>query len=622
MRSIRWSLVVYFLILMGATLGAVSYFCYQSTQSALETKEKYTKAFLTKKFEDDKVHIVADFDMKLFRNARELGKKLILHYHRVEPLYAVTTVGSAPPLVGLWNILPAAESLVTEPTSLIKAVAQMRLRADPRIQPLHPDDDHLFPPLAIEEGEFYQTYLMLPFPMKGGPKQGKDMKAELLSHEASENLGGLAWQLGKEQKQKADDPVQRPFDEIRLKSGQIVRRVTLRVPVDWQRIGVAINPLPTLTAADYLPLNPLGGQNALRWESSGTVQIAKGPRPFIYLQYGLDTAERDRALENAKTELESRLVQLSDDLSEARAQLGRQLLWVSLGAFAALVAGGLCLVSLGLSPLNRLSEAVSKVSEKDFRLPIDQDHLPRELVPIADRLSQTLDQLKRVFEREKQAAADISHELRTPVAALLTTLDITLRKQRSADEYREVLEECRSSGKQINQLVERLLTLARLNAGADMLRPREVDVNALTDQCVALVRPLAEARGLQIRVHHNGPASMNADPDKLREVLTNLLHNAIEYNKPDGSIDVKVERNNGTMAMEVRDTGIGISADARERIFERFYRADPSRHADDTPHAGLGLAIVKGYVDLMGGSIDVDSTVGTGSTFRVRLPVL
>jgi len=316
------------------------------------------------------------------------------------------------------------------------------------------------------------------------------------------------------------------------------------------------------------------------------------------------------------------LEQLRSDLDETRHHLGAQLLWIGLGTFAALVAGGLCLVSLGLSPLNRLSEAVSKVSEKDFRLPIDQEHLPRELKPIADRLSQTLDQLKRVFEREKQAAADISHELRTPVAALLTTLDITLRKTRSADEYREVLVECRSSGKQINQLVERLLTLARLNAGADLLRPREVDVAALADQCVALVRPLAEARGVQVRVHHDGPASMNADPDKLREVLTNLLHNAIEYNKQDGSIEVKVKRTNGTLDMVVSDTGIGISPDARQRIFERFYRADPSRHSDDTPHAGLGLAIVKGYVDLMGGSIDVDSTLGTGSTFRVRFPVL
>ena len=182
------------------------------------------------------------------------------------------------------------------------------------------------------------------------------------------------------------------------------------------------------------------------------------------------------------------------------------------------------------------------------------------------------------------------------------------------------MQDCRESGTQIHQLVERLLALARLDAGADLLRPRDVDVNTLVDQCAALVRPLAEARGLHLKVHHNGPAMLYADPDKLREVLTNLLHNAIEYNKPDGAIDVKVERNNGHLEMEVRDTGIGITPEARAHIFERFFRADPSRAAD-SPHAGLGLAIVKGYVDLMGGAIDVDSAIGTGSTFRVKLPV-
>jgi len=112
---------------------------------------------------------------------------------------------------------------------------------------------------------------------------------------------------------------------------------------------------------------------------------------------------------------------------------------------------------------------------------------------------------------------------------------------------------------------------------------------------------------------------LNTDPDKLREVLNNLLHNAIEYNRPEGSIELALGRENGHIRVEVRDTGIGIAPEAREHIFERFYRADPSRQADGL-HAGLGLAIVKGYVDLMGGSITVESTEGQGTTFRVDLP--
>jgi two-component system heavy metal sensor histidine kinase CusS len=105
----------------------------------------------------------------------------------------------------------------------------------------------------------------------------------------------------------------------------------------------------------------------------------------------------------------------------------------------------------------------------------------------------------------------------------------------------------------------------------------------------------------------------------LREILNNLLHNAIQYNRPNGSLAIEVHRQNGHLHLAVRDTGIGITPEARPHIFERFFRADPSRQADSL-HAGLGLAIVKGYLDLMGGTIEVDSIEGEGSTFCVCLP--
>jgi len=282
--------------------------------------------------------------------------------------------------------------------------------------------------------------------------------------------------------------------------------------------------------------------------------------------------------------------------------------------------GGFWLVRLGMSPLKRLSEAVSRVSVKDFSLPLDDRPLPRELQPITERLTETLKLLERAFAREKQAAADISHELRTPLAALLTTLEVGLRKNRSPEEYREMLTDCYAAGKQMSQLVERLLALARLDAGVDTLRPQTLDINHLVEQCASLVRPLADARGLQLQVRRNGPIQCRTDPNKLREVLNNLLHNAIEYNRPEGRVEVAVEQKNGHLNLEVSDTGIGIAPDAFPHLFERFYRADPARQADGL-HAGLGLAIVKGYVDLMAGTITVDSKEGEGTTFHVSLPM-
>ena len=139
---------------------------------------------------------------------------------------------------------------------------------------------------------------------------------------------------------------------------------------------------------------------------------------------------------------------------------------------------------------------------------------------------------------------------------------------------------------------------------------RQLDYWARTD----LIRPsLVDASG-------SGSRRRYSYRDLLElKVVKNLLHNAIQYNRPDGAIDMAVGSLNGELRIEVRDTGVGISPEAKQRIFERFFREDPSRHAEGL-HAGLGLAIVKGYVDLMGGKIDVESTVGQGSTFRLRLP--
>jgi heavy metal sensor kinase len=594
MRSIRLSLILYFLLLLGLALGGVSYFCYESTQEALAAKESSTRKLWEKQFEETKQEEAKRLDANVLARVRslQLATRLTWYHHQVEPLQVLGMLGASP-LNGP-VLIPWAEA--TWPP-LARKINQMH-PPDLRIQRPHSEDEP--PDLVVHNDEFFQTY----FPTKDQP----------IPLEASETLGGLVWTLDREARSRADDN-QMYLDEVPFKNGHRIRRVTMRTTVNWFRRGLIVD-WPILK--DGFSGKKQGGGPPL--PGPDEVRPIIRYKPPIYVQFGIDTADHDKAIADLRANLTRRLESLRDDLDLDRSQLRTRLLWIGLGAFAALLVGGFFLVRHSLSPLNRLSDAVSKVSEKDFRLPIDETQLPRELKPIAGRLTVTLEQLKRAFGREKQAAADISHELRTPVAALLTRLDITLRKQRSAEEYREVLQDCRESGQQIHQLVERLLALARLDAGADLLRPRDVDVNSLVDQCAALVRPLAEARGLHLHVHHNGPAMLHADPDKLREVLTNLLHNAIEYNKPDGTIDVKVQRNNGHLDMEVSDTGIGINTEARRHIFERFFRADPSRQAD-TPHAGLGLAIVKGYVDLMGGAIDVDSTVGAGSTFRVRLPV-
>jgi heavy metal sensor kinase len=411
------------------------------------------------------------------------------------------------------------------------------------------------------------------------------------------------------------------FDDVQLTAELKLRRVTLKTSVPRFRSSQ----LPW--AWRFLTKGPPHGPRMGPPYDGPNRGGAKGPprpsifdtvAPTIFIQYASDTSQRDAKLAGFQAERDSKLATLEGDSSAALQSLRLRLLWICLITFAGIVAGGYWLVRLGLAPLARLSEAVSQVSEKDFRLKVDHDKLPSELQPIAGRLAHTLDQLQRAFDREKQAAADISHELRTPLAAMMTTMEVALRKSRSAAEYRDLLQDIQASGTQMTHLVERLLALARLDAGADGLRPQAIDAAELARQCAHMVRPLAEARGLNLRLDVPEPVPFETDPDKLREILNNLLHNAIEYNRDGGAIDMSVVRVNGHLRLAVRDTGIGIAPEARTCIFERFYRADPSRHAD-TPHAGLGLAIVKSYVELMGGTIDVQSS-DQGTTFTIELP--
>jgi signal transduction histidine kinase len=607
-RSIRLSLIVSFLVLMAAALGGVSWIAYQTAYGTLEEKEASTRELIQREYErrckQAEVQFDKDLQVRIYKLAGEARPKT--QYTPGLPIHPLgaLTAGLAPQghlLLPVW----AAET----PIGWVD-------KREPR------DRDPKWSPNVFRA---FGVNVSIEFPpdvvhwMKEAPPHEYCLtfsdKGVLLEHSPLPDVEPFVL-VASLSRAKLLQP---HFDDLYPKNGVHMRRVTLLTMAQHERTVFQFQrwtPGPP----------PFPGKNKGPGGRKGEKQvIPKEPRvvdrsnvPF-YIQYILDTAELDAKLSKIAADRDKQFGDQGDQSVAQLAELRDRLLWLGLIAFLATGAGGFVLLYLALKPLDRLSDAVSRISEKDFRLPLDGAPLPSELRPIEERLQQTLDLLKRAFAREKQAAADISHELRTPLAALMTTLEVALRKPRSPEEYREILEECRDSGKHMTHLVERLLALARLDAGADMLRAREVDAAVLAEQCAAMVRPLAEAHGLALTVRHEGDARLKTDPDKLREVLNNLLHNAIQYNRPHGSIDLEVRRDNGSLELAVKDTGIGIAPQAREHIFERFYRADPARHTDGL-NAGLGLAIVKGYVDLLGGRIRVDSTEGQGSAFRVLLP--
>lgn len=595
MRSIRLSLLLYFLVLVSASLGVASILVYSIAQRTLHDKEEAAAKLIEARYEERRREAADRLNDRLLNHAMALAGRVrpragwdrLLRGVYLPQVLGVLTAAATPnghALAPLWCLEGAPIRPPQLNRGLLFSAAQFHIWKHDLID-LRLGKDVVLP----DEVD--------------GPRIVALLQTNNWGRTLATGGEGTGVRLRDEANFAPRERLTWGFDDYVQDDGVPVRRVRFRSLLTLQD-----NPGP--------PRGP------------GGVSPYQYPAAALIIQCAANARDLEKSLEDARDQRDDELATLRWETAAALAHQRNWLFVISGFTFAATVLGCVGLVWLGLSPLRRLSDAVGRVSPKNFTLGLGDHPLPTELQPIAETLTTTLDQLRRAFAREKQATADISHELRTPLAALITTIELALRKQRSAEQYREMLEESHLSAKQMHQIVERLLTLARLDAGVDRLRPQSVDVAELAEQCATVVRPLAEAKGLQLAVHNACPIAaatadaaplLTTDPDKLREVINNLLHNAIQYNRPDGRIDLVVGRDEGHVQVEVRDTGIGIAPESRERIFERFYRADPSRTTDGM-NAGLGLAIVKEYIELMGGHITVDSAVGRGTTFRIELP--
>jgi two-component system phosphate regulon sensor histidine kinase PhoR len=231
-------------------------------------------------------------------------------------------------------------------------------------------------------------------------------------------------------------------------------------------------------------------------------------------------------------------------------------------------------------------------------------------------------ELTRVADMRRDFVANVSHELKTPLAAIRgyaeTLRDGALDEPPTAKRFTDrILSQCR----RLQELLDDLLILSRLE-GVDAALDREpVSLDAIARHAVDLLAPAAREKGVTIELLDEEIPPVQGDAGNLERLLLNLLDNAIKYNRPDGRITVRLACCGGEVALEVSDTGIGIPPEAIPRIFERFYRVDKGR-AREEGGTGLGLAIVKHIAQAHGGQVDVESRIGRGSTFRVRLPVV
>lgn len=302
---------------------------------------------------------------------------------------------------------------------------------------------------------------------------------------------------------------------------------------------------------------------------------------------------------------------------EALTKLGTNLILMGLGVVVAGLLGAFFIARLSVKPIEAAAQQAAGIGEEDLGKRLSTDSIPSELRGVVESFNGTLDRLQAAFERQAQFTADASHELRTPVAIIRTQAEAALKRDRTAEDYKASLEACARAAVRMTAIVEGLLTLARADGG-DGVSLAPCDLKAVTEESVAPLAEQAAADGITVKCDA-GAATVTGDEGLLGEVVTNLVTNAVRYNKPGGSVDVSLSVPNGTVELRVSDTGAGIPAEALPHLFERFYRVDPARSREQGG-SGLGLAITKWIVEAHKGAINVESTEGEGTTFTVTLP--
>lgn len=316
----------------------------------------------------------------------------------------------------------------------------------------------------------------------------------------------------------------------------------------------------------------------------------------------------------------------ADQLEATLARLEWLLAAVSLLGLGATALIGFALATRALAPIAHVTERAARIARGDFSARLDRPAVNDEIGRMTALLNEMLERLHGAVEANRRFASDASHELRSPLTAMLGEIDVTLKRPRLASEYRESLEVVRERLRTLADMTEELMILTRAQEG-HMPPVSEIAVEPLVREASATLARLAAERTVQIVVEPMNGAVVYAEHALFTRVVDNLLRNAVQYNRPGGSVVVTAtvedtgpgDWSAAATVIRVTDTGQGIPPAERERVFERFYRTDRSR-SRRTGGTGLGLSIASEVVRLFGGTIAVAASSPQGTTIEVRLP--
>jgi heavy metal sensor kinase len=290
-------------------------------------------------------------------------------------------------------------------------------------------------------------------------------------------------------------------------------------------------------------------------------------------------------------------------------------------ALLASLGGGWFLAGRALRPVEAITQAAERIAGGDLTQRLSVSTAQDEIGRLAGTFNAMIGRLEASFQQVRQFTSDASHELRTPLTVLKGETELALRRPRSADDYRLVLESSLEEVDRMSRIVDELLFLSRADLGEIKMESRPVRLDQIFDDLKRQAEVLGHEQAVHIVAGLSEPVTIAGDDMRLRELLLNLLDNAIKYSPRGGRVEMSLMKQNGAARLSISDHGIGMSREEQAHIFDRFYRTDAAR-AHTKKGTGLGLAICKWIVDAHHGTIDVDSEPNKGSVFTVTLPLL
>lgn len=310
---------------------------------------------------------------------------------------------------------------------------------------------------------------------------------------------------------------------------------------------------------------------------------------------------------------------VAQDTSDLQRHLGflrGLLLIVSAGTITLSFLVANFIVRQGLKPVRSLAAEIAAIREDNLTARIGTESMPEEIIPVARRLNDLLSRLEASFNRERRFTADVAHELRTPLAGIHSALEVALMRARDSDEYQATISDCLTISKNMQTMVSNLLTLARIDAGKVTFHYARVHPSELVNSCWKPLSSRAADSGVFFENCIPAEISCESDSESLTIVLINLLDNSVRYTNEGGKIWATANKMDDSIEITVANTGCRLTNEQVLQVFDRFWRADPSR-SQTVVHCGLGLSLVQKIISALGGRAVAE--LKTGGIFKIRL---